>query len=153
MISDKIENAAFYRSLGTGIAKGLALLGEETLRNGTPGRYDVDGENLYYVIDQYETMSEEQGRFEAHRKYIDIQFMVAGREWVGVRPLEEMEVAAAYDSEKDIAFYERPLAFSRIVLEKDAFAIFWPHDAHMPCRMFAGSERVKKIVVKVRCGR
>ena len=149
MIKDRLENCGIYYGLGERIAKGLALLNDEAVRNSAPGRYEVDGEDMYYNFDSYETMPAGQGRFEAHRRYIDIQYIVSGREWIGVREIEGLRVQAGYDAKKDIEFYYSAEPMSRVVLGAGDFAIFRPGDAHMPCRMFDKPERVRKIVVKV----
>jgi biofilm protein TabA len=150
VISDKLDNAEIYYGLGKRIAKGLALLKEPSVLNANPGRYAVDGENLFYMADEYETKPEEQGRLESHRKYIDIQFILFGREWIGCRGLDGLTVQTPYDAKKDIAFYHRLEPMTHVVMETGTFAIFWPHDAHMPGRIFDKPHRIKKIVVKVR---
>jgi YhcH/YjgK/YiaL family protein len=150
MISDKLDNAEIYYGLGKRIAQGLALLKESFVQTSRPGRYEVDGENLFFIVDEYETKPEEQGRLESHRKYIDIQFVLSGREWIGCRPIEGLQVETPYDAKKDIEFYHRAEPMTRVAMEAGTFAIFWPDDAHMPGRMFDKPQRVKKIVVKVR---
>jgi YhcH/YjgK/YiaL family protein len=150
MICDKLDNAVIYYGLGQRIAQGLALLKDPAVLASAPGRYEVDGENLYLSVDEYDSKPEAQGRFESHRKYVDIQYIVSGREWIGVRELEGLKTETPYDVNKDIEFYYRTEMMTRLDMEAGTFAILWPHDAHMPCRMFDKPERVKKIVVKVR---
>ncbi|HML74505.1 MAG TPA: YhcH/YjgK/YiaL family protein [Anaerohalosphaeraceae bacterium] len=150
MICDKLDNAEMYYGLGQRIAQGLALLKDPAVLASAPGRYEVDGENLYFSVDEYDSKPEAQGRFESHRKYVDIQYIVSGREWIGVRELEGLKTETPYDVKKDIEFYDRAEPMTRLDMEAGTFAILWPHDAHMPCRMFDKPERVKKIVVKVR---
>ena len=150
MISDKIDNAEIYYGLGKRIAQGLALLKDPAVLNAAPGRHEVDGENLYFMADEYDTKLQEQGRLESHRKYIDIQFVVSGREWIGCRPIEGLQIETPYDAKKDIAFYHRAEPMTHVAMEAGTFAIFWPHDAHMPSRMYDKPARVKKIVVKVK---
>jgi len=150
MICDKLDNAGIYYGLGGRIAAGLALLNESRVQTSESGRYEIDGDNLYFVVDQYETAPQEQGRLESHRKYIDIQFVLSGREWIGCRPIESLQVETPYDAKKDIEFYHRAEPMTRVAMEAGTFAIFWPHDAHMPGRMFDKPARVKKIVVKIK---
>jgi YhcH/YjgK/YiaL family protein len=150
MILDHLDNALLYGGLGQRIAVGLALLNEESVRAAAPGKYEVDGESLFYNVDEYETKPVEEGRFEIHRKYLDIQYIVSGAEIIGVAPLEGLTEETPYDGEKDLAFYQNEPAMSRLHLKQGMFAIFWPNEPHMPGRSTDIIENVKKIVVKVR---
>ena len=149
MILDQLDNALMYGGLGERIMVGLALLNEEGVRNAAPGKYEVDGDNLFYNVDEYETKPVEEGRMEIHRKYLDIQYIVSGAEIIGVAPLEGLTEESPYDGEKDLAFYQNEPAMSRLHLKQGMFAIFWPNEPHMPCRSINNPEKVKKIVVKV----
>lgn len=150
MIYDKLENIGIYKGLDDRILAGLALLGSKAVHQAKPGRYEVDGENLFYMVDQYDTKPQAEGRLEAHCKYVDIQYLVFGIEWIGVRPLEGLQVETDYNADKDIAFYHLAEPMARIIMEAGMFAILWPHEAHLPCRMLDTPQPVKKIVVKVR---
>ena len=150
MILDHLDNALMYGGLGQRIAVGLALLNEDVVRDAVPGKYEIDGENLFYVVDEYQTQPIETGRPEIHRKYLDIQYIVSGSECIGTAPLEGLTEETPYDSEKDLAFYEYDPAMSRLVLKQGMFAIFWPNEPHMPGRSIDKAETVRKIVVKVK---
>ena len=84
MILDHLDNALLYGGLGQRIAVGLAMLNEDRVRNAAPGKYQVDGDNLFYVVSEYETKPVEEGKFEIHRRYMDIQYIVSGCECIGV---------------------------------------------------------------------
>ncbi|MHC4855735.1 MAG: NanQ anomerase/TabA/YiaL family protein [Planctomycetota bacterium] len=149
MILDQLDNALLYGGLGERIAIGLALLNEDRVRNAAPGKHEVDGEALFYNVDEYETQPIEDGRFEIHRKYLDIQHLVSGSECIGVAPLEGLTEESPYAVDKDIAFYQSAPEMSKLILKPGMFAIFWPNEPHMPCRSINNPEKVKKIVVKV----
>lgn len=150
MITDKIDSAEIYYGLGKRIAQGLALLKDPAVLNAAKGRHEVDGDNLYYMADDYDSKPENQGRIEAHRKYIDIQYVISGREWIGCRTLDGLKLETPYNPDKDIEFYTRAEPMTRLDMEAGTFCILWPHEAHMPCRMFDKPVPVKKIVVKVK---
>lgn len=150
MIVDQLDSFLLYGGLGSRVAIGLALLNEESVREAAPGKYEVDGENLFYVVDEYETQPIEDGRLEIHRKYMDIQYIVSGCECIGYSTLEGLEETDAYDSEKDLAFYKDNGLMSRCILQAGMFAILWPNEAHMPGRIAGEPQKVKKIVVKIR---
>lgn len=150
MILDHLDNALLYGGLGQRIAIGLALLNEESVREAAPGKYEVDGENLFYIVDEYETKPIEEGKLEIHRKYLDIQYIVSGSECIGTAPLAGLIEETPYDGQRDLAFYQYDPTMSRLHLKQGMFAIFWPNEPHLPCRSIDKAEKVKKIVVKVK---
>ena len=113
-------------------------------------RYDIDGDNLYAPVSEYLTKNEEDARYEAHQKYIDIQYVVSGKELIGVAPMsQKKDVLEAYDSTKDIEFLTVTGGENRPALP-DRFFIFFPEDAHRPGLKDGENSPVRKVVVKVR---
>ena len=150
MILDYLDNMLMYGGLGERIMIGLALLNEDSVRDAAPGKYEVDGENLFYVVGEYETGPIEEGKLEIHHKYLDIQYIVSGEECIGVAPLEGLTEETPYDGDNDFALYNYEPTSSRLHLKKGMFAIFWPNEPHMPGRSINSVKKVKKIVVKIR---
>ena len=150
MIVDKIENAGLYGGLSEDIANALQALRQLNPAELTDGRHDIDGDKLYLVSQHYETKPFRQGKLEAHRKYIDIQSVVAGRELLRYAPLGHLETAQPYDEAKDVAFYKVPDRISSIILSPGLFCILFPEDAHMPGRQLSAPSSVHKVVVKVK---
>ncbi|RKY07443.1 MAG: hypothetical protein DRP56_05680 [Planctomycetota bacterium] len=150
MILDQLNSALLYGGLGERIAIGLALLNEDSVRNAAPGKYEARGDDIFYIVDEYETRPVEKGRLEIHRRYLDIQYIVSGTECIGYAPLVGLMEDTPYDGEKDLAFYHHDPAMSKLILKQGSFAIFWPSEAHMPGRTAEKREAVKKIVVKIR---
>jgi YhcH/YjgK/YiaL family protein len=149
MIIDTIENAYLYANLSDGIARGLEVLKDTGIGQKPDGRCDIDGDDLYYVVQHYTTKPFDEGKLEAHRKYIDIQFITSGAESIGVATLDDFAVAEPYNEETDAIFYEPPTDIDRITLRPGMFCMFFPQDGHMPCRELDGPEEVCKIVVKI----
>ena len=114
------------------------------------GRYDVD-EDFFYLVQAYETKPLEAGRHEAHKKYVDIQYVISGKERIDVTAAAGMEVDESYDEEKDIVFFKEPEQAANIILTDGGYAILYPADSHKP-GLRAGKEAVavRKIVGKVR---
>ncbi len=125
------------------------FLKENDLAELAPGRYDIDGDNLYVSVSEYLTKNEEDASYEAHRKYIDIQYVVSGVELIGIAPVSlKQEVREAYDPERDIEFF----SVNRIENHEaspDRFFIFFPEDAHRPGLKKGDNSMVRKIVVKL----
>ncbi len=113
-------------------------------------RYDIDGDNLFATISEYKTKDPETTNFEAHRKYIDIQYVISGEETMNVAPLSTVkEVVTPYDDSKDIEF----LTVSNIVAHKASpsnFFIFFPRDAHRPGIKIGTNLPVRKVVIKLK---
>ncbi|MFA5784125.1 MAG: YhcH/YjgK/YiaL family protein [Phycisphaerae bacterium] len=139
---NSVVNASF--------AKAFEILKDKSLATKQDGKYPVDGENIYYTIQRYTTKPMDEGRLEAHRKYIDIQFLLEGEELLGYMPLEGLKVSQEYDCQKDIAFYQTPAEMTQIKLEPGLFCILFPQDAHLPGCSFNQAAEVKKIVIKIK---
>ena len=128
--------------------KAFRFLSNTDLSALEPGRLELEGENLFVNVDEYLPKDEDDTRYDAHRKYADIQYLVFGREKIGVVPLEKTKVTIPYDQEKDIVFLESKESNYRIA-DPACFFIFFPNDAHRPCVGMAGNKNVRKIVIKV----
>jgi YhcH/YjgK/YiaL family protein len=154
MILDRLEHSIHYASLGKRFAVGFAYLRETDLANLADGRYEIDGKNVLAIVQTYPPKPQAEGRWEAHRNHADIQLVVTGAERMGVTPLETMTVESAYDPQVDVEFYHAaPGKFFDV--NAGEFALFYPHDVHMPSLQLAASssakpQAVKKVVIKVR---
>ena len=146
MIYDTLEHAGQYRGLSGNLAKALDYLTGTELETVEAGRVEIDGERVFALFQSYETKPEND-RPEAHRKYIDIQYLIEGEELIGVAPLASMERVAEAAPERDIWFYEGETA--KLPLGGGRFAILFPQDAHAPCIAAGECRPVRKVVVKV----
>ena len=110
------------------------------------GKNEVEGDKLYINLDEYETVIDKP--FEAHKRYIDIQYIIEGTEKIGVTS-EDLEIVTPYDDKKDIEFFKTNNDTNYVLMEKGDFLILYPNDKHMPCIMNGRSCHVKKAVAKV----
>jgi biofilm protein TabA len=152
MIIDRVENTRFYLSLHKRFQKAFAVLAEPGLAQKPDGRYEVEGDDLYYMVQHYTTRPVDQARFESHKKYIDIQALLAGQEMLGYAPTAGLEVVEPYSEEKDIMFYRVGTMTAHVRLEPGVFCLLFPHDAHLPSCQVACPAEVHKVVFKVRLG-
>ncbi len=146
MILDHITNAHIYATMHPRIARGLEFLKRADLAALAPGRHEIEGDRVYAMVSEYSTKTPEAGRWEAHRRYLDLQFLQHGTERVGRGPLERFEIGP-YDETKDLAFLSGSGEF--VTLGAGDFLIVWPHEAHMPQIAVDAPAPVKKIVVKI----
>ena len=93
--------------------------------------------------------TKEDALFEAHRKYIDIQYMVSGQEKIGVCDYTKCKINIPYDSEKDIEFLDYENDFEYINMTPKDFLVLFPKDAHKPSISISEKVEVRKLVVKV----
>ena len=150
MILDTLDNAHRYESLGEGFAKAFAYLRSGCPATDPPGSHQLDGEVLFVNVEEYTTKPVDQGRYESHRKYADVQYVVAGSELMGYAPIDTLSETEAYDPERDVAFYQGDGTMLRV--PAGSFAVFFPQDGHMPCIADGRPAAVRKVVVKIRIG-
>ena len=146
MIYDKLENLETYAAISERLAKGLRLLRDTDFTAMEDGKYEVDGKELYYMVQSY-TTKESNDKPEAHRKYIDIQYLFAGEEKIGVGALDDMEEEVSANPDGDIWFYRG--ALTEIALGNGRFIVLFPQDAHAPCIAAGVPAPARKVVVKV----
>lgn len=149
MIYDVLDNFSIYLCLHPHFADALAFLRnhEGTLPALMPGSYDINSSGAFASVSEYESKPESEGFLEYHRKFIDIQILIQGREKIGVAD-EGRCRDLGYEEEKDMGKLEGTADF--ITLDTGNFAIFFPQDAHMP-QIFCSDQRekVKKVVFKI----
>jgi biofilm protein TabA len=146
MILDLLSNAHLYAALGPRIARGLQFLGDTDLNALPAGRHEIDGDRLFALVSDYPPKPLSAGRWEAHRRYLDLQYVASGVERFGVVPVGRLE-AGEYIPEKDITWMTG--AGDYVTLGTGQFVIVWPGDAHMPGLDAGAPGIVRKIVVKI----
>ena len=151
MILDIISNRGRYRHLGGSIERALKYLADTDFSAVEDGRHPIDGEAIYAMLFSYDTEPESARSFEAHRKYIDVQYLLTGREIIHWAALQELTPAGEYSDEKDIVFLSGE-SRARLQLTPGTFALFFPEDAHKPNCAWDNPQPARKVVVKVRVG-
>lgn len=147
MVIDKIDNYKLYEGLGDKITKAFEYIRETDFSKMNAGKYEIDSQEMFVIVEEYEAKDKSERKLEGHRKYMDVQYMVSGTELIGVAPLTN-QIQISNNEEGDIAFYEGDASFMK--LDKGMFALFFPDDLHMPCIRYEEGIQVKKAVVKVR---
>jgi biofilm protein TabA len=126
------------------------FLKSNNLQNLEVKRYDIDGDNLFATVSEYATKDEATTRFEAHKKYIDIQYVISGKEIMNLSTRSNVsEIVNPYDGTKDIEFMNVS-GFKHFDATQDNFFIFFPDDIHRPGIKDGQSKPVRKIVIKVK---
>jgi biofilm protein TabA len=147
---NKREFARYYFKNKERWDKAFAFLKNNDLTKLEPKRYDIDGDNLYATISESMTKNEEDAKFEAHRKFIDIQHVIVGEEQMSITPIsDKKDEVAAYDPARDIEFMTVRETSSHVATP-DKFFIFFPSDIHRPSVKIGENKLVRKVVIKVK---
>ena len=149
-VSDSLERIGDYAKLGVHFAKAVEFLQRGDLKSLPNGRYALDGENAYAMIQEATLKEWGSGRPEVHHEYFDIQVPLSDAEIIGVGRFDPA-TPGDFNEEKDIGFYDG-VAVEPLRLRPGEFAILYPETcAHAPCcSEDAAGTPVRKIVVKVR---
>lgn len=153
MIFDTIKNASCYYNLGDKIKKGFEFIINNDLKNMPCGRHEI-AEGIYANVQELETKLPHLAKFEAHREYIDIQYVISGSERMDFALIDNFLQDIPYDSEKDVEFLklkEDSNCPNVINVKEGDFAIFFPQDVHAPMLCCEDRcEKIKKVIVKIK---
>lgn len=147
MIFDNLSNNFLYKKLSLDIYEGLEYL-KQLSPDLAPGTYQISP-RIKAIVSEYETKVKNEVGYEAHRKNIDIQYLLKGEERVACLPVEKLKETKPYSEEKDAAFFTASVQPIEMTLGGGYFAIFFPQDGHMPQLSIGETKIVKKVVVKV----
>ena len=115
------------------------------------GRNEIDGDDVFANVQEYDTVAASEKQLEAHRGYYDVQFVVSGQELLQYAQLNGLPECQPFDEENDFGLYETPEQCTNVVLRAGDLAVLAPEDAHKPgCTLGSEPCHVRKIVVKVR---
>ena len=146
MIKDKLNYAENYYGISDNLKTGFQWLRTTDLKSIQDGRYNISDE-IYANVQTYTT--KDDAPYEAHRKYIDIQYMIDGSEFVGVTDYKNCKSQEEYNNEKDIEFLKLNGEENLHTLKTGEFLVFFPNDAHKPALECEQKKTVKKVIVKV----
>lgn len=137
----EIENYKWKKN----ILEGLEFL-KTFLNNELKGKQD---DKISILEQTYETKKSEDLKWEGHRRYIDIQYIVKGSEGMAVRDIGVMKPNTQYDQINDFQIFDEieEEELKSIEVCEGEFLVFLPKDIHKPC--IGNGNKIKKIVVKV----
>lgn len=143
MIIDRIENYENYKKLHPLMEEGVRYA--LSLRESLPGRYD-QGE-YFVLLQEGETQPLEEGVYEAHKRYWDIQILIEGKELVKWQEISKLTECIPYEEKKDAVFYTGDgISFQ---VTEGMFYLVMPKDAHMPCCHGKQKAHYRKLVLKL----
>lgn len=146
MIIDNLTNAEKYISLHKDFKLVFDYLKTNNLETMVCAKnIQIRGEEVFFNLDEYETKPTQ--KLEAHKKYIDIQVVITGEEYMGYTNIENTTVSEEYDEKRDVMFLNGKV--DNVLATKKNFVIFYPEDAHMPALSVNEPQKVKKAIFKI----
>ena len=129
--------------------KVISFLKETDLSTLEDGRIllSEDG-SLFVNVQSYTTR--DSGPFEAHRKYVDIQYVFEGQEYIYKSPISTAaDCVQEYSDEKDCVLYNEGSDVVPVLADKNQLVVLFPDDMHKPCMKVDGNAPVRKLCFKV----
>ena len=145
MIFDFLTNSYLYSDISARMDIAFDFLNHTDLTALPVGRIDLEGDHVYVLVQEYTTKPLEEGKWEAHRRYLDVQYMLSGCERIDFALLDTMKLGE-YFPEKD--FQAMSGSGNALNVVEGSFVVFFPQDAHMPGLTVDAHSQVKKVVVK-----
>lgn len=151
MIIGNIEHLDLTPYLPQKLKYAIELVKQQINDNTENGRYSIDGDKVFYMVSETLSRTQEEGKYEYHAKYIDIQIVLSGQECMAVSTLPpHSEIIEDKLINGDIAFVKAPIEETMFVLQPKDFVIFYPYEVHKPLCIVGGkTEKIRKVVVKV----
>ena len=147
MVLDRLDQSAAYESLNPRLAQAFEFLRTFDLLRAEPGRHEIAGDDVFALLQEYRTKPESEGVWESHRRYLDVQYVIAGVERMGYSNLRSLTPRDEYNAERDLIFHDGEGSF--VTVPAGMFTIFLPQDGHMPCLAAGEPSLVRKVVIKV----
>lgn len=124
------------------------FLSENNLKELPVGKTIIN-DDVFATVSEYTTKNPEAALYESHQQYIDLQYIIDGKEYIGLTHDTSIPVSSPYNKEKDIAFYNFT-GGTLLMATPETFFIFFPDDRHRPCIKIDENSKVKKIVLKIK---
>jgi biofilm protein TabA len=150
MINIPISRATKYDYLAGALARVYRFLAQDNLAELPIGKLNIEGDDIYAIVQSYQTLPAEQVKFESHEQYIDVQFVLSGQERMGVIARDNLKVLSPYNPAKDVTLYEDPVEYGSLVMNAGDLVVLTPEEAHKPKCQCGAPQPVIKIVVKVK---
>nr|WP_307775962.1 YhcH/YjgK/YiaL family protein [uncultured Cetobacterium sp.] len=150
MIFGKIEELKFYKGISKGLDHAIEIIQLGAYKNGTLGKNEINGDEVFFNLQECETKILSECFFEGHKKYIDIHVVIEGEENIGYSLKDILKEKTEYNDESDFQVLEG-IEEHRFKMDTENFIIFFPDEPHMP--LIATDDKpskLKKVVFKIK---
>lgn len=145
---NKRNLAIYYHKNPKHWEQAFRFLKDADLKNIPIGNQELEGKHLFVAVSEYNSKDLNETKYESHKKYIDIQYVISGEEKMGITTIDKVKIDGVYDSDKDLAFYNSNQG-EYFKATPNNFLVFFPEDIHRPSVKVGESVPVKKAVVKL----
>lgn|SRR5574344_372018 len=149
MIKDELKNIEKYENLPENLKIAFSFLQNNDLKSFENGRYEIKGDEIFAIVQDYHTKSVEGAKFEVHKKYTDIQYMIKGSELMGFADINKFSYAKNFENDIEFLTPKEGFKTNFLQVKEGEFVVFTPQDAHLPS-IGEDEHYVKKVVVKLK---
>lgn len=151
MVIDRLEHADLYAPLGRGIATALMFFQRYQYDGADlPARTVLEENKIFINGVNYATQENPNGQLEAHRRFIDVMYVVEGEEKVYYKPFSGVScITQPYDAEKECALAQIDADAAQVRFSAGQFLIFFPQDGHLAAQLWEKPCKVRKFIAKV----
>lgn len=147
MIFGQIDH--IEQPLSHGVKVALDFASSHDLLQFEKGSHEIDGENLFVNIVEYETTSPKKRFWEAHKDYLDVHVPLSGEEQIDLNFISNMEIKG-YEKASDFVSMEGNENAS-VIMTPGTYLVCDPQDAHRTAVAYKGNpQRIKKAIFKVK---
>lgn len=148
LITGSLINLADNSHLNEGLLSKLDLLKKVDFSQYSAGYHEINGD-AFFFLNEYETKEIEDCFWEAHQKYLDIHFILKGKEKIAIDHIDHQNVKVEYNMEKDATIFEGDI-HSVITMNPGDVMICFPEDSHMAGIIAEQKQHIRKVVLKVK---
>lgn len=150
MIFDTLKNIKNYKGISANLDKAIDSIAKGEYLTAPAGVTNIDGTEVFFNVQENVIPKNlEDANFEIHKKYIDIQLIIDGQENFGYATLENVSPKNKFSPEKDFQALNGDVEVT-YTMKSDRFILFFPEEPHMPCLKSGDTEKIKKVVYKIK---
>ncbi|MGL4642239.1 MAG: YhcH/YjgK/YiaL family protein [Cetobacterium sp.] len=150
MIFGQLNELKFYKGISKELDAAIEAIENGSYKNGVLGKNEIDGDNVFFNLQECKTKVLEECFFECHKKYIDIHVVIEGEEGIGYSLKDSLKEKSEFNEESDFGVLEGAEEY-RMNMTKDNFLVVFPDEPHMP--LIAKNNEpteLKKVVFKIK---
>ena len=150
MIYGNINNLGVMSVYHEKVAKVLDYLKDKDFFSMEPGKYEIEGQDIFAQVMNVNGDIIENKKPEVHKKYVDLQFIPEGGEILGfATDTGNNELDEDLFDSSDIKFYKNVENEVFIKSNPGDFFVFFPWDVHRPGCVEQVPKQMRKVVVKI----
>lgn len=149
MIRTTLADIERYYPLADGIKTAVDFIRNNDLVSFPAGRYRIDGDRIFALVQELETVPQEEALIENHMRSIDMQMTLRGNESIAYRPVAKLTKKGAYNAATDVQNYSGKTELIMHNEPGSSVSIFFPEDGHQPYIAEESPEPIKKVVIRI----